>query len=311
MGSLLQAQPPQLASTQYGGTANAPGLRTGAPVGAPTAITSPAKAAETTFTGTQTQADKEAELAARSRALDIQNQLGGVRNEIARTSAEAALARAEAAAAKAEGANAPLDVSPDIETTRSGGRYLDLSIYQGKARDQAHAAANKAGVPVLSKEDAGTLREIDKVAANQDDILGTLEAKLPKDPSGRITTGLNNKLSQVFQTDPELAAFMTWRGTAIATLRALAGSKGLRLNQAEINMALANDIPQITDTVAVAQQKIANIKKALGNVEGSLIKRDRRPSAGSPSPGGPPLKAVNRTTGEVRYSDDGGKTWRK
>lgn len=296
MGSLIKQTLPQVASTQYRGTANAPGLRTGpsAPVGAPSQISSPAQAAGQVFTGTQTQDDTAAKEADLQRYRGQQNDIAGVRADAARAQAEAAQARAEAAAAAASAKNAPLDISPDIQTTRSGAKYLDLSQYSPSEREKAHQAANAQGVRVLSKEDSSTLSEIDKVSSNQDDILSQITSKLPKDAAGRVIGGTANKLSQFFQTDDDLAAFMTWRGTAIATLRALAGSKGLRLNQAEINMAIQNDIPQVTDTVGVAQKKISNIKKALGNAENAITQRDRSAPAPTATTGGGPIQKWGR-----------------
>src|SRR5262249_25477969 len=136
----------------------------------------------------------------------------------------------------------------------------------------------------------------DAARANTSDILSQLEAKLPKDASGRVTTGLGNKLSQFFQTDSDLAAFNSWRTAAIKNLRATAGSKGLRLNEAEIKLAVANDIPQLTDTVAVAQQKVANLNKMFDNAEKAVF-GGRGSSSASPttttlSPLSPAAQAV-------------------
>jgi len=55
----------------------------------------------------------------------------------------------------------------------------------------------------------------------------------------------------------------------------VAGSKGLRINQSEIQMAIDNDIPKMTDTLPVAQQKLNNLKAFLDNAEQLHLTRNR------------------------------------
>ena len=50
----------------------------------------------------------------------------------------------------------------------------------------------------------------------------------------------------------------------------------MRINQAEINLAVQNDIPRITDTVGTATQKMANVKTMLDNAEKPLATHDWR-----------------------------------
>jgi hypothetical protein len=102
-----------------------------------------------------------------------------------------------------------------------------------------------------------------------------------------VVVGPRNKLSAVFQTDEDLAAFSSWRTAAIKNLRATAGSKGLRLNQAEIELAVENDIPRITDTVDVARRKMANLSIMFDNAEKAVFGgRGAGPKA-SPTKGEP------------------------
>ncbi len=165
--------------------------------------------------------------------------------------------------------------APDVQTTYTGLKYVDTSGLSGDAKNAAIKSAAKAGIPAVTPDQAGALNDIDNARLNQDAILNQIKTFLPKDAAGRITAGPSNKLSQFIQTNDQLGAFNSWRTAAINTLRATAGSKGLRINQAEILAATENDIPQITDTLGVAQQKYNNIMTLLGNAEKAILVSDR------------------------------------
>jgi hypothetical protein len=146
-----------------------------------------------------------------------------------------------------------------------------------------------AGVPIINKEQAGALQEVDNARANQRAILSQIESILPESASGRPGAWINKRMADIFQTNEQIAAFGSWRTAAINTLRATAGSKGLRINQAEIAQAIENDIPKLTDTVGVARQKVANITTLLDNVENSIVVRNRSVPV---QPAGPPQPAT-------------------
>jgi len=181
------------------------------------------------------------------------------------------------------GSGGPDDYMSDnhVSQTNSGRYYVDLTGYTGKVKNAMMERYTAQGLPVVDGPRAKAISDIDGARLNQDSVLASIFDKLPKDASGRITGGLGNKLSQFLQTDEELAAFNAWRTTAIRTLRATAGSEGLRLNEKEILLAVANDIPKITDTVGTAQQKQANIRAQLDNVETSMLVRRRGGLKGS------------------------------
>jgi hypothetical protein len=80
-----------------------------------------------------------------------------------------------------------------------------------------------------------------------------------------------NKAEAALQIDPDLAAWGTWRTAAIQAMRALAGSKGLRINRSEIEASMANDIPNITDTQATAKEKMARVAKMLDSQENGML----------------------------------------
>jgi hypothetical protein len=199
--------------------------------------------------------------------------------------------RAEEAKARLDGLkdkNKPADIEPDIQTTVAGRKYIDLSQYSGEHREKARAAAGAAGVVGVSKEQANALQEIDNARMNQHAILDQIGDLLPKGVGGRAVASVTVPLEKLFQTNDQIAAFNTWRTSAIQTLRATAGSKGLRINQAEIAQAIENDIPKLTDTVGVAQQKLKNIETMLENGERSILTRDRSVPAPMTGPATPP-----------------------
>src|ERR1039457_2812097 len=68
------------------------------------------------------------------------------------------------------------------------------------------------------------------------------------------------------QTDPRFAQFQLARDTAIKTVQALAGGagSGLRLNMGEIDTAASN-LPNITDNIGYASEKINGLKQLLTN----------------------------------------------
>ncbi len=181
------------------------------------------------------------------------------------------------------GSGGPSDYQSDnhVSQTNSGRYYVDLTGYTGKIKNAMMERYTSQGLPVIDGPRAKAISDIDGARLNQDSVLVNVLDRLPKDAAGRITGGLGNKLSQLLQTDEELAAFNSWRTTAIRTLRATAGSEGLRLNEKEILLAVANDVPKITDTVATAQQKQANIRAQLDNVETSILVKRRGGMKGS------------------------------
>jgi hypothetical protein len=137
---------------------------------------------------------------------------------------------------------------------------------------------------MVSKEQANALQEIDNARSNQRSIITQIEDLLPKGPGGRLIVGPATRIETYFQTDERKAAFASWRTAAIQALRATAGSKGLRINQAEIAQAIENDIPKLSDTLGTARQKVANIETMLENAEKSILERDRSTPAPASAP---------------------------
>lgn len=195
------------------------------------------------------------------------------------------------------GASDALGVETDARTSPNGTKYLDLSMYNGKERTQARAEAHAKGIVALGKEDAAALGEAQNALDNLDYVDQQISSKLPKDASGRVLSGAAaNTLSQFFQSDQILAAAGSLRATAINSLRAAAGSKGFRMTEAEINLAVENDIPKVTDTIGTAQQKLNNMRQMIRNAERSHLGQNTRPNttlgagtaAGAPGSSGAP-----------------------
>lgn len=152
-------------------------------------------------------------------------------------------------------------------------QFVDGRNYHGKRADMIQAQVDKMpGVTYLGKDQAESLDNIEDSQRGFDSMEKSLLANLPRDPTGHvITENLKIPLNKLTQFDPTLAAWGAWRANAIAQLRAAAGSKGLRINQAEILSAVENDIPAPSDTVGTAMRKLAIMRRTIQNQEDSLF----------------------------------------
>ncbi len=197
-------------------------------------------------------------------------------------------------AARSTAATAPIDVNKAVQTelakqnalspalsqivntTRAGRQYINREDIPKDAAGVTEQNALKAGIPVVDKDTASTLSDIDTAKANQDYMLNQIGGKLATDPTGRLYKAPENTIEKLSQSDPTLAAMGTYRNAAIQSMRAVAGSKGLRINQYEVQLAIDNDIPKMTDTLPVAQQKLQNLKAFLNNTEQAHLVRNRQ-----------------------------------
>jgi hypothetical protein len=183
-----------------------------------------------------------------------------------------------------------------VKTTSSGNKFLDVSELTGKDKGVAMRWAVDNKVTAVGTKELASLQDINTARGNIDDMLGQIQSILPKDAQSRIAQYGNIKLSSLMQTNEARAAFGSWRTAAIRNLRATAGTTGLRINQKEIELAVKNDIPQITDTWPVAQRKMENIKSMLGRAERPIVTNDWRDGATTtPTTGAPDVvwKLVN------------------
>lgn len=147
--------------------------------------------------------------------------------------------------------------------------YVDSTrLPTGKAGQALNLRANSAGIKVVNKDDASSLRDIATVGNGLTQLMDQLSSKLPKDATGRLIGAPSNKLAQYFQTDPELAAFNTFKDEAFRIVRAMGA--GARMNEQQFKVAIAN-IPLITDTLGAAQQKAENLRLVLGGREAAIL----------------------------------------
>jgi hypothetical protein len=186
------------------------------------------------------------------------------------------------AAARTAAQNPVADLDKYVYTTATGQKYINQADL-GKNR-QAAAQAVQNGIPVVDAATHDILTQVDNARANLNYMMTAIQGKLATDPTGRLFKGPSNTIQALAQTDPSLAAVGTYRTAAIQALRAVAGSKNLRINQAEIQAAQDNDIPKVTDTLPVAQQKLQNMNAFMTNVENAHLQRNR--SVSIPTGGG-------------------------
>lgn len=168
------------------------------------------------------------------------------------------------------------------ETMKSGRQYVNVAKVTGKAKNELIATAAKAGLPTVDAAGADALANIDTARDNLQHMLDVLSPYLAQSGTGRLYTGPRNSIESFLQTDPNLTSVGTYRNAAIQAMRSVAGAKGLRINMAEIQMAIDNDIPHLTDTAPVAKAKMEQMLNFLDNAEKGLLVKDR--SAGAPAP---------------------------
>lgn len=206
--------------------------------------------------------DKASEQVALKQAQDF----AAEQNRMDRDSKE----RQTTAAHEPEG---PYDITPLVTTTRSGNRFVDLGGLLGKEKNSAIKEAGKQGLIALSSVDATPLKDVDRARRDVESLWEYVEELLPRDAQGRIAAGPGMKLQKLLQTNDKRAAFKTYRDVAIPVLRALAGSRGLRITQQQIQLSVDN-LPKDTDTYETAKRKVGIIYRVLSNAEEPLVNRN-------------------------------------
>lgn len=170
------------------------------------------------------------------------------------------------------------NVQDFTQTTTNGGKFINTdSISDAKVKAAVQNAARKQGITIVDKAAAGKLQAIDDTRTNLANITNSFNQFAYPNAATRDTVGLfglGKTIKDIFQTDSNISSFKSWRTAAINSIQALAGGQGsgLRINQAEINAATQNDIPNITDTMEVGKQKIANLTAQLNSWESEMLK---------------------------------------
>jgi hypothetical protein len=167
------------------------------------------------------------------------------------------------------------DVGSMVRTTMAGNKYVDATQLSGPQASIVKQQALEAGIPVVNKETANSLEEIDTAKQNLQYMNDQIGKKLAAGAGERLWYGPKNTLQKISQDDPDFGAIGTYRNAAIQAMRAVAGAKGLRINKAEVQLAIDNDIPSLTDTLPVAQAKLRNMDAFLNDSENSLLVKNR------------------------------------
>lgn len=159
-------------------------------------------------------------------------------------------------------------LSPYLKTSWDGTQYADLSSLTPSDKAKYAQLASSSGVtPILDSGTAGKLNGISVSKENLSNIGTSIESIL-NDESPGGAQGAANSLKSAFG-NADIRSFNAWRTAVINNVQALAGGQGsgLRINQAEIDTALKNDLPVITgaraDTLSQAQAKIKVLNSQL------------------------------------------------
>lgn len=166
----------------------------------------------------------------------------------------------------------PAAVQPYVIQSSDGSSYINADKVPQGQLDFIKQQAAQAGVPFLSTEDVGKLRNIQVTNSNLDQLQGEISNILGSGLSGRIIGGATNTIKSLLQTDPNIAAFKVYRDTAINTIQALAGGSGsgFRLNQTEVDTATSN-LPEITDNIETADTKLNLLRGFLSKWQNQLL----------------------------------------
>ena len=177
-------------------------------------------------------------------------------------------------------------------TTQTGYQFIDLSEYTGNAKNAVMRLGARMKIPVIPGPDAAALKDIDRARRDVSGLREYINGLLPEDAATRSQKYVGMKLSKLFQTNEQRAAFKTYRDIAIPILRALAGSKNLRITQKQIDLSVEN-LPKDDDTVGSAARKFGIIDRVLSNAELPLITRDWSKSAEAQKGSGAPAVTPN------------------
>jgi hypothetical protein len=166
-----------------------------------------------------------------------------------------------------QGTVLPPIVAKYLETLPNvpGSQYINTDRV---ASTQLPAVQSQAAgkVPVLTGTEVSGLKNIDVIFKALDNLSNLSTELLGGGIGGRIQGLVSNQAQAIAQTDPRFAQFQLARDTAIKTVQALAGGagSGLRLNMGEIDTAASN-LPNITDNIGYATEKINGLKQLLTN----------------------------------------------
>ena len=178
-----------------------------------------------------------------------------------------------------------------VNTSNNGRNYLSTeTISDSKDKAMAEKAARNAGIPVVTKDQAATLEEIDGAMSALKDYEDALndpdvQSQIPKDWTGRPFAIGSQDFQKAAESNPKLASLGSYSDATIKVLKALAGTKGLRINRAEIANT-SSTLPVPGDTQETIKQKFANIRGLIQNNEDAILGKPKSQNSGKSQSGG-------------------------
>ncbi len=169
-------------------------------------------------------------------------------------------------------------LQPYLKTSYDGTQYVDLSSLGPKEKQAYALTASQNGLtPILDAQSASKLNAISVSKENLQNIVNSLNSSNLLDSNKfSFQKGIENSIGG-FLGNSDVKSFNSWRTAVINNVQALAGGQGsgLRINQAEIDSALKNDLPVITgpnaDTPDSASKKIGNLESQLNTWSKQLL----------------------------------------
>jgi hypothetical protein len=163
--------------------------------------------------------------------------------------------------------------------------FINLTDFPDAAsKKQAMQYGADNGIPVLNPAEGEKMVAVTNAYTNIDKIASGVQNLLDKNMGWNIGKGVENTMAS-FLGNEDIRSFNAWRTAVINNVQALAGGagSGLRINQAEIDTALKNDLPVISgigaDTVKSATAKLDRLKEQLDSWRGTIL--DKGNTAGS------------------------------
>lgn len=171
----------------------------------------------------------------------------------------------------------------------NGQKYVtatDLTGYTSEQKGALITNLKQAGIPTLSPKDSDALNTIQSAQTDLNALQTALKQSgiQPKNWLGRPVSIADEKLSQWLQTNNS-TALQTFNATAIPLLAALkgVGTGGGGGGGALLYNKATALLPQPTDTVAVANQKIAELGTLLNSGANAIMPPQQAPGQAPPN----------------------------
>lgn len=201
-------------------------------------------------------------------------------------------------------------VDSNTKTTSTGVSYIDGTNLTGADAQTAARAAAQMGITYLGSAGTATVNKLEEARtnlANIDSVLSGTSGGPAVSPGNTVEFAGDSLVYPIESATQSgtygttLAAYNTFRSAAIGALQAVAGGtgSGLRINQAEIEMSINNDIPKPTDTAAVRDQKLANMTSLLDSNESQLLGTNSVNNSSNTNPLSLPSTSSGTTNGNT------------